>query len=253
MNYRFLVVFLLPAAAAAASRCPDVKKTPFGEVTPCAACTLNNFEDGAPLCGYCYATGNCVEVTAKNLLTGVCSRANSTAARYDYSLNTDGACDCRPDKWTNCSACASLSHMSCTWVSDGSRKDMWKIPVPFTKSTVTHESTTNLNGTCQSILSAETKHYELTNSKGDLVISLDTTNTVNDFFWGQCSISGAKFAALLVGVGVLSLAACATAGVCYCACAAKKKRRQEQQQRQGIYYAAPGDQLLGAPVVVSYA
>jgi len=253
MNRLRLLVLLIPAAAAGAtSRCPDVKKNTFGEITPCAACTGNNFEEGAPLCGYCYATGNCVEVTATNLITGVCQEANTTAARYDYSLNIDGACDCRPDKWTNCSACASLKHMSCTWVSDGSRKDVWKIPVPFTKSTVTHVSTSNLNGTCQSILSAETKHYELTNSEGELLISLDTTNSVNDFYWGQCSISGAKFAALLVGIGVISLAACVTVSVCYCTCAARKKRRQ-QQQHQRVYYAMPGDQLLGAPVVVSYA
>lgn len=143
--------------------------------------------------------------------------------------------------------------MSCTWVSEGSRKDVWTIPVPFTKTKVTHESVSNLNGTCQSVLSAETRHYELTNSEGGLVISLDTTNTVNDFFWGQCSVSGAKFAALLVGLGVLALAACVTASVCYCACYATRRKRRQQQQRQGVYYAAPGDQLLGAPVVVSYA
>ena len=247
-------VLLSTAAAAAENRCPDLKKIPFGEITPCAVCTASNFQEGAPLCAYCYETGTCAEVTASNLLTGVCPSANSTAGRYDYSLNTDGGCDCRPDKWTNCSACASLSHMSCTWISEGTRKDVWKIPVPFTHTTVTHEATSDLNGTCQSVLSAETKHYELTNSDGDLLISLDTTTTVKDYFWGQCAISGEKFAVLLVGACVLGLAICVIASVCYCACARRKRQKQYQQQKNMVYYAAPSDQLLGgAPVVVSYA
>merc|ERR1719408_585414 len=218
-------VLLSTAAAAAENRCPDLKKIPFGEITPCAVCTASNFQEGAPLCAYCYETGTCAEVTASNLLTGVCPSANSTA-------------------------CASLSHMSCTWISEGTRKDVWKIPVPFTHTTVTHEATSDLNGTCQSVLSAETKHYELTNSDGDLLISLDTTTTVKDYFWGQCAISGEKFAVLLVGACVLGLAICVTASMCYCACARRKRQKQYQQQKNMVYYAAPSDQLLGgAPVV----
>ena len=90
-----LPVLATVQAAGSTSRCPDVKKNPFGEITPCAACTVNNFEDGQPLCGYCYSTGTCEEVTASSLLSGVCASANTTAGKYDYSLNTDGACDCR--------------------------------------------------------------------------------------------------------------------------------------------------------------
>ena len=252
---RLMVVLGLPGAAVAMGRCPDIKRNALSKITPCAACTAKNFEDGEPLCGYCYQTDSCVEVTKSNLLTGPCSSANSTSAKHDYSLGMGGTCDCRPSKWTNCSVCASLSHLSCTWVTEGSRTNVWKIPVPFTRSTVTHTSEVSLNGTCQSVLSDETKHYEITNSNGDVLISLDTTNKVNDFFWGQCSISGATFAALVIGLGCLTLAFCAASAICACICHARaKKRRLQKENYHSLHYAAPSETTLlagqGAPVIV---
>ena len=61
---------LLSTAAAAAESVPRFEKIPFGEITPCAVCTASNFQEGAPLCAYCYETGTCAEVTASNPLTG---------------------------------------------------------------------------------------------------------------------------------------------------------------------------------------
>ncbi len=244
--------------------CPDVDPDKLS-IAPCAQCTAQNFQEGAPLCGYCYRTGTCAEVTVENILTGPCpeppaspspgpasaGRVSEEDPKYDYSLGINGDCDCRPDKWTTCEQCATLNNAQCTWISKGHQERTWKLPIPFTKTVVTHEQTVPLNGTCQNVLSPEAQKYELTDADGKLILSLTTESKVDDFYWAQCSMSGDSFAHLLVGVGVVALAA--TALTCVCCCC--KRKRAPVPQRE-LYYPAPTveTQLLdpqGRPVRVT--
>jgi hypothetical protein len=129
-----------------------------------------------------------------------------------------------------------------------------KWTVPVLGNDVVHQQDSWLNNTCQSILSPEVRHYELLNSKGNLVFSLDTRTEVWEYFWAQCKLSNAGFAYLIIGMFALTAAVCAVGCVflgCYRMCC-KKKRSPARQQ----YYRAseqPRASLLdanGRPVVI---
>merc|ERR1712166_1111173 len=237
MGMHTTTLFLLVATAHAT--CPVINHNQLN-IAPCSQCTANNFVDGnTEVCGYCYATKSCQEITVGNMITGPCPAPTPTPStnnmfnavqatkpkdpRYDYSLGTNGECDCRPEVYTNCSSCASLEHLGCTWVDSGTQYRTWKVPV--FGSLVSHDQDLSLNNTCQSILSPEIKHYELLNSEGDLVFILCA---------GACG------------------AACACLGVYRMCC--KKKR----QKLQGVYYGAPSQNTTlldasGRPVLVAHS
>ena len=261
---------LLLLVATAHATCPVINHNQLN-IAPCSQCTANNFVDGnTEVCGYCYATKSCQEITVGNMITGPCPAPTPTPStnplfnavqttkpkdpRYDYSLGTNGECDCRPEVYTNCSSCASLEHLGCTWVDSGTQYRTWKVPV--FGSLVSHDQDLSLNNTCQSILSPEIKHYELLNGEGDLVFSLDTHTKVENFYWAQCNVSNSKFGALMVGLFILCAGACGAACAClgmYRMCCKKKR-----QKLQGVYYGAPSQNTTlldasGRPVLVAHS
>merc|ERR1712166_1250358 len=203
MGMHTTTLFLLVATAQAT--CPVINHNQLN-IAPCSQCTANNFVDGnSEVCGYCYATKTCHEITVANMIAGPCPvppppappappappSPPETDPAYDYSLGMNGECDCRPEKFTNCSSCASLEHLGCSWISTGMQYRTWSVPV--LGSTITHQQDSWLNNTCQSILSPENRHYELLNDKGTLVFSLDTRTEVMKYFWAQCNLSNEGF------------------------------------------------------------
>lgn len=251
----------------ATSTCPVIDHHKIVDnVAPCSVCTANNFVDGnQEVCGYCYATKTCHEITPLNMLVGPCPAPPSTPSpvpqdddgttttdpTYDYSLGLNGECDCRPEKYTNCSTCASMQHLGCTWVTQGQQFREYKVPV-FGES-LTYNQDSWLNNSCQSVLSPEVKHYELLNKKGNVVFTLNTYTEVTEYFWGQCSLSNAGFGLLMSGLFVLCLAVGFGACVGFMGFAACCGYRKKRISRQPLYYAAPHTRLIdatGNPVVV---
>lgn len=200
--------------ASSAVACPIVNAHRLS-VLPCAQCTANNFQPGSPLCGFCYATGSCVEITARNALVGPCAGPDAPAASpdaqyrnalydgpvapgQDYSLGLDGACDCRPGVWNDCRSCSA--HPRCSWVAGGTERRTWEFHL-FGSTSVTHVQEVSLDGTCRRVLESE-RTYELTDSAGHALVSLEVEPHAREVYWAQCSVSGGPSRILLVGGGV---------------------------------------------------
>ena len=248
------------------SACPVIDHSKLiDNVAPCSLCTQNNFVNGnQEVCGYCYQTQSCHEITALNMLTGPCpvpptpasssddgsSSSGKTDPSYDYSLGLNGQCDCRPEKFTNCTSCANLKHLGCTWVTKGKQFRQWKVPI--LGSEVEYNQDSWLNNTCQSVLSPEVKHYELKNDRGDMVFSLNTRTEVFEYFWAQCSMSNETFMLLLTGIVFLcflaAIGACFIMG-CYKMCCRRTQRRRIQYKTPATRRTSLLDEY-GRPVVV---
>jgi len=247
------------AAPSASGGCPEIDPL---DITPCKTCTRNNFMDGQqPLCAFCYATRSCVQVTKATIISGesVCPKPATPSAAPsgqstesvgdsgkekersdDYSLGLQKSCDCRPDLWTNCSSCANVQHLGCTWINNATVTREFKIP-PLGLSLTRVAQT---NGTCMSIISAEVSEYDIaSDSDGNVLFSMTEAWKVHDYYWGQCAVSGMGFAAIIIAAALLA-AACA-AGACLVACCCRRKKRPTHphythlQPSNVITYAAP--------------
>jgi len=181
---------------------------------------------------WCYSTGQCMPLDMSTLTS--CP---------DYAIDAS-SCLCRPDVYTSCGSCASLSHLGCVWVANASVFNNVSVKLPYVPTQSYASRYLWKTGRCVQGSGFSPYGLQQETSIALPLISLNLTTTVTPtaWYWGQCSLTGPAMSGLLIG---------AVCGCVACACGLCAVRRRRRKRRVALLSQALLEpQLVVVPVPV---